>query len=290
MRNGRAVSQRVKNSAGDNVTLRRKAKTKRLRQKRAIDEMPNYRFATEEDCDRLSLPPSFLGTFLNEDGTLPDFFSDGVTDKHHLPRKLRGKDCAEFAKRIVDQWLELPGEDRQYFARMFWRDLRLQGIEFPAPIADLCFFLLIGHSEIFQMVADYIEALKSDKRLAITTQKLVQYEFDRAASGRPPIDWRQMMDLLWPGWKGSSQNFQKFLRERDSEFRAVGKWRGNKQKCVQRRQKNTHRARCKLAATPFTAADVRQVQARARPRKRKPAKTPRRSAAALMDTCAGKRS
>src|SRR5207249_3118991 len=98
-----------------------------------------YRFATDEDCERLSLPPSYFGLLINKDGTLPDDFSYGPENKYHIPRKLRRNELAVFAAGIVDEWLELPRSDREYFGRFFWRDLRLRGIQVPGPIADLGF-------------------------------------------------------------------------------------------------------------------------------------------------------
>jgi hypothetical protein len=81
--------------------------------------------------------------------------------------------------------------------------------------------------------------------------------------------------------------FQRSPREFSVDFSPSGEvwWLSqNPQKKVQKMWDE------KSAANPFTAADVKEVQARARPRKGKPAKTPRRSAAALVDTRAGKRS
>jgi hypothetical protein len=228
------------------VPLARGKAKKALASRRAfIRRWEKYRFANFEDCERLSLPPSFNGHLLKKDGTLCEL-SFGEPDKYRLPRRLRGKDFANAAKMIVDDWLDLPKDDQGYFALTFWRDLRLAGITFPGMLGDLNYFLRLGASEIFRAVADYIDALKSDRALAITTRCLDEYEFDLAASQRPPLTWREIQQRYWPDYKGSPQNFQKFLRQRRIDFKPVGHWRGRK--CVQKaQQKYTFRQQNALA-------------------------------------------
>jgi hypothetical protein len=232
--------------------VQRRTKTKPLPsfRRRVIDEM---RLANEDDLARLGLPPSYFGSFLKGDGSLACDYDFSGRNKYYLPRKLRGKDFAEFAKNIVDQWLQLPKSDRRScFERpeIILRVGRVPqagegwGFGLPAPLADLGFFLSLGVSEVFRMVADYMDELKSDRRLAITTQRLEEYDFHLAASRQQPLTWREIQQKYWPDYKGSPQNFQKFLRERGIQFRAVGKWRGESRKCVRQREKNTHPRVC----------------------------------------------
>ena len=203
-----------------------RAKTKKeLAHRRAFErKWRKYRFATVEDCENLALPPSYLGTLiLKKNGTLPDWVHPGEPDVHRLPRKLKRNELAGFAQEILEGWFELPMSDRKYFARQFWADLFSKGVQAPDAAKDLIFFLSLGCSEVFRAIADYIDALKSDKRLAIAT-KVVAMELELAAKRKPPPTWREIQRRFWPEYRG--RNFQTFLKRRGARFLASGKWRG----------------------------------------------------------------
>jgi hypothetical protein len=204
---------------------RAKAKKELARRRGAFErKWRKYRFATVEDCENLALPPSYLGTLiLKKNGTLPDWVHPGEPDARRLPRKLKRNELAGFAQEILEGWFELPMSDRRYYARQFWADPFSKGILAPDAAKDLTFFLSLGCSEVFRAIADYIDALKSDKRLAIAT-KVAAMELELAAKRKRPLTWREIQRRFWPEYKG--RNFQKFLKRRGARFLASGKWRG----------------------------------------------------------------
>jgi hypothetical protein len=116
--------------------------------------------------------------------------------------------------------------------------------------------------------AEFVEALTEDMKMSQSERDKVRkrlIEVDELVHPTGPIPtWRAIWRKHCPDHEDSPQNFQKLLRECGIPFESVGEFRGNGRKRVRRRKKNTHRARCKVAAIPFTAADVREVQARAR--------------------------
>jgi hypothetical protein len=126
---------------------------------------------------------------------------------------------------------------------------------------------------------EFVEALAGAMKMSHSERDKVRkrlIEVDELVHPTGPRPtWRAIWRKHCPDHKDSPQNFQKLLRECGIPFEGVGEFRGNGRKRVRKRKKNTHRARCKLAAVAFTAADAREVQARAR----RPA---------LVDTRAGK--
>ena len=52
--------------------------------------------------------------------------------------------------------------------------------------------------------------------------------------------WKDLLAEIAPDWKDDPRNFQKLLRECLIPFKPAGRWRGQRKKCVRKRERNIH--------------------------------------------------
>jgi hypothetical protein len=144
--------------------------------------------------------------------------------------KLRGREKKR-ALEFLRCWYNAEIHDRESGA-----DVETVTITVPLRIIHLAPLLAALNSrdgKFFKGVAEAMKILESYSM----RKRVLELKFELAS--RPSLlTWKEINQKYFPGYKGSPQNFQKYLRECGIGFKPVGVWRVGKKR-VQMARKNT---------------------------------------------------
>jgi hypothetical protein len=148
-----------------------------------------------------------------------------------LFEKLRGSEKKRAALEFLRCWYNAEIHDRESGA-----DVETMTITVPLRIIHLARLLaaLNGRDgKFFKGVAEAMKILENSSM----RKRVLELKFELAS--RPSLlTWKEINQKYFPGYKGSPQNFQKYLREGGIDFKPVGVWRVGKKR-VQTPRKNT---------------------------------------------------